>query len=265
METFAPKEGAVAPKERRIAANKRSDATKERRFAANEGSVAAEEGRSAAKGEGFPKKGEGFPKKGESFPKKGEGFPKKGECFPKKGEAFSAGHTEKTPAFSLDQRLFRRCSRVSTAPDAPYAPSTAAGRHCALQTPGLERGGKAFGQGVVARMARAAHAAGDAPGGGALRAGGGGGWHAAIAVMEQAGWRRLALRGEAAFADLKRAGQRAHRKLLTERFHHRATLAGTSADKIPNAFLRSHAAGAGNRSRRSMDTCCASTFAQESW
>ena len=94
------------------------------------------------------------------------------------------------------------------------------------------------------------HAAGDAPGGGALRAGGGGGWHAAIAVMEQAGWRRLARRGEAAFADLKRAGQRAHRKLLTERFHHRETLAGTSADKIPNAFLRSHAAGAGHRSRR---------------
>lgn len=47
-----------------------------------------------------------------------------------------------------------------------------------------------------------------------------------------------AVRVKAAFADLERVGQRARRKLMTEFFHHRETLAGTSADKMPNAFFK---------------------------
>src|SRR5882724_2559082 len=60
----------------------------------------------------------------------------------------------------------------------------------------LERGDKALGQGVVIRIARAAHAAGDAPGGGELREAIGGVLHAAIAMVKQARRRRLARHGE---------------------------------------------------------------------
>ena len=45
----------------------------------------------------------------------------------------------------------------------------AGGRHLAGQVLRLARGDGAFGQGIVLGIARAAHAAGDAPGGGELR------------------------------------------------------------------------------------------------
>ena len=58
----------------------------------------------------------------------------------------------------------------------------AGGRDLAGKTFGFERGDEALGEGVVVRIARAAHAAGDTPGGGELREGIGGILHAAITV-----------------------------------------------------------------------------------
>jgi hypothetical protein len=48
----------------------------------------------------------------------------------------------------------------------------------------------------------------------------------------------VAMRVEAARAHLERLGQRAHRIVRTEFLHHREAFAGTSADKMPNAFFK---------------------------
>lgn len=61
---------------------------------------------------------------------------------------------------------------------------------------GLEGGDAALGEGVVVGVGGAAHAEGDAVGAGELGEGGGGVLDAAIAVMEQAGRRRLAVAGQ---------------------------------------------------------------------
>ena len=74
----------------------------------------------------------------------------------------------------------------------------AGGRDEAAEAFGLEGGDEAFGQRVVVGIALAAHAAGDAPGGGELLEGVGGVLAAAIAVMDQARRRPLALRRRAA-------------------------------------------------------------------
>jgi len=50
--------------------------------------------------------------------------------------------------------------------------------------------------------------------------------------------RFVPVRVEAAFADLERLGQRAHRVVGVELFHHREALWGISAEQMPKAFFR---------------------------
>ena len=50
--------------------------------------------------------------------------------------------------------------------------------------------------------------------------------------------RLLPVRVKPAPADFERIGQRAHRVIGVELFHHREALQGISADKMPKAFFR---------------------------
>ena len=70
------------------------------------------------------------------------------------------------------------------------------GREGVAEAFGLQRGHEAFGQGVVVGIGGAAHAQGEAAGGGEPGEVRGGVLDAAIAVMKQAGRRRVAMHGQ---------------------------------------------------------------------
>ena len=97
---------------------------------------------------------------------------------------------------------------------------------------GLEGGDEALGEGVVVGMARAAQAAGDAPGGGQLREGLGGVLHAAVAVVEPG---RAAAAGAARRAE--GGGGQLGAQVLAAVVGHAAARAGIKGEgKIEPAF-----------------------------